>query len=75
MLGGMSEDARSPARYAADIDAARERLVAFAGDCADDQWKAAPLDVGRAELGRPCPLARPGEALGDWRVGKWGHDK
>jgi DinB superfamily len=44
MLGGMSEDARSPAQYAADIDAARERLVAFVGDCTDEQWKAAPLD-------------------------------
>ncbi len=44
MLGGMSEDARSPAQYAADIDAARERLVAFVGDCADEQWEAAPLD-------------------------------
>jgi len=44
MLGGMSEDARSPAQYASDIDAARERLVAFVGGCTDDQWKAAPLD-------------------------------
>jgi hypothetical protein len=40
----MSEDARSPAQYASDIDAARERLVTFVGGCTDEQWKAAPLD-------------------------------
>ena len=44
MLGGMSEDARSPAQYASQIDEARERLVAFVGGCTDEQWKAAPLD-------------------------------
>jgi DinB superfamily len=44
MLGGMSEDARSPAQYASDIDAARERLAAFVSGCTDEQWKAAPLD-------------------------------
>ena len=44
MLGGMSEDARIPAQYASDIDAARERLVAFVSGCTDEQWKAAPLD-------------------------------
>jgi hypothetical protein len=44
MLGGMSDDARSPAQYASDIDAARERLVAFVSGCTDEQWKAAPLD-------------------------------
>ncbi len=44
MLGGMSEDARSPSQYASGIDAARDRLVAFANGCTDEQWKAAPLD-------------------------------
>ncbi len=44
MLGDMTEDVRSPAQYAADIDAARERLIAFAGGCTDKQWRAAPLD-------------------------------
>src|SRR6516164_1713863 len=44
MLGGMSEDAPGPARYASEIDEARERLVAFAGGCSDEQWHAAPLD-------------------------------
>lgn len=44
MLGDMTQDVRSPAQYAADIDAARERLIAFAGGCTDEQWKAAPLE-------------------------------
>ena|SRR5215831_3049987 len=44
MLDGMSEDARSPARYASDIDEARERLVAFTAGCTEEQWNAAPLD-------------------------------
>jgi hypothetical protein len=44
MLGGMSEDARSPAQYASEIDEARERLVAFADGCSAEQWSAAPLD-------------------------------
>ena len=39
----MDDDARSPARYAADIDAAMERLVAFAAGCSAEQWRAAPL--------------------------------
>ena len=44
MLGVMSDDGRSPAQYASDIDQARERLVALAQRCTDDQWHAAPLD-------------------------------
>jgi DinB superfamily len=44
MLGGMSDDARSPAQYASEIDEARERLVAFVGGCSAEQWSAAPLD-------------------------------
>ena len=43
MLGVMSDDDRGPAGYASDIDEARERLVAFAGRCTDDQWACAPL--------------------------------
>jgi DinB superfamily len=44
MLGVVSEDAQSPAQYASDIDAARERLVTFVSSCTDEQWKAAPLN-------------------------------
>jgi DinB superfamily len=51
MLGGMSEDARSPADYAAEIDQARERLVAFADSCSDNQWHAAPLDGDPRQVG------------------------
>jgi hypothetical protein len=39
----MSDEVRSPAQYAADIDAARERLAAFAVGCSPEQWRAAPL--------------------------------
>lgn len=40
----MGDDVRTPAQYAADIDAARERLVAFAAGCSPEHWRAAPLD-------------------------------
>src|SRR6516164_121694 len=46
----MGDDVRSPAQYAADIDAAMERLVAFAAGCSPEQWRAAPLD------GDPRPI-------------------
>ena len=39
----MTEEGRSPAQYAADIDAARDRLVAFVESCTAEQWNAAPL--------------------------------
>jgi hypothetical protein len=51
----MSDEVRSPARYAADIDAARERLVAFAAACSAG-WSVLPRsrsgtpDDHRAEL-------------------------
>lgn len=44
MLGGMSEDVRTAAQYAADIDGARQRLLDFVDGCTDEQWNAAPLD-------------------------------
>lgn len=43
MLTVMSDEGRTPAQYASDIDEARERLVAFAGRCTDEQWTSAPL--------------------------------
>jgi hypothetical protein len=39
----MAEQGRSPAQYAADIDAARDRLIAFVQSCTGQQWQAAPL--------------------------------
>ena len=47
----MADDARDPAAYAADIEAARDRLVSFVSSCADREWRAAPLD------GDPRPVA------------------
>jgi DinB superfamily len=47
----VADDAREPAAYAADIDAARERLIAFVGNCSEQEWRAAPLD------GDPRPVA------------------
>lgn len=47
----MTEDARDPAACAADIDAARERLIAFVAGCGEEEWRAAPLD------GDPRPVA------------------
>jgi DinB superfamily len=36
-------DAMSPAEHAAAIAAARDRLMAFAASCSDDDWLARPL--------------------------------
>src|SRR5271166_6690246 len=47
----VAEDTWSPAAYAADIDAARERMIAFVSGCGDEEWHAAPLD------GDPRPVA------------------
>jgi hypothetical protein len=47
----VAEDERDPAAYAADIEAARDRLIAFAGGCSEADWRAAPLD------GDPRPVA------------------
>ena len=47
----MADDERDPAAYAADIEAARDRLIAFAGGCSEADWRAAPLD------GDPRPVA------------------
>lgn len=43
-------DELSPAEHAAQIDAARQRLLAFVRQCSEDQWGAAPLD------GDPRPI-------------------
>lgn len=40
----VAEDTRGPAAYAADIDAARERMIAFVSGCSDKQWRTAPLN-------------------------------
>jgi len=63
----MSEDARSPAQYAADIDAARDRLVAFTEGCTDQQWRAAPLEGDPRPVGVIVDhVAHAYEYLGGW---------
>jgi hypothetical protein len=47
----VTEDERGAAAYAADIEAARDRLIAFASGCSEAEWRAAPLD------GDPRPVA------------------
>jgi len=47
----VAEDTRSPAACAADIDAARERMIAFVSGCSDQEWRTAPL------TGDPRPVA------------------
>jgi hypothetical protein len=63
----MSDEERSPAQYAAEIDAARDRLIAFAAGCSPEQWRAAPL------AGDPRPVgvvvdhvAHAYEYMGGW---------
>ena len=40
----MTEEGQSPAQYAAGIDQARDRLIAFVESCTTEQWRAAPLE-------------------------------
>jgi hypothetical protein len=47
----MADDERDPAAYAADIDAARDRMIGFVSGCGDAEWRSAPLD------GDPRPVA------------------
>jgi DinB superfamily len=47
----MTDDDRDGAAYAAAIEAARDRLIAFAIGCGEQEWRAAPLD------GDPRPVA------------------
>ena len=45
----MTDDERDPAAYAADIDAARERMIGFVTGCSDEEWAR-----GAAERGPPA---------------------
>ena len=51
MGGFVAGETRDPAAYAADIDAAWDRMIAFVGSCTEQEWSAAPLD------GDPRPVA------------------
>ncbi len=46
-------DEQDPAAYAADIDAAGERMIGFVNGCSDEEWASAPLAVA----GDPRPVA------------------
>jgi DinB superfamily len=41
----VTDDAQDPAVYAANIDAARDRMIGFVSGCSDEEWRAAPLDA------------------------------
>lgn len=63
----MGDDVRTPAQYAADIDAARERLVAFAAGCSPEQWRATPLDGDPRPVGVIVDhVADAYEYMGGW---------
>jgi DinB superfamily len=63
----MSDDVRSPAQYAAGIDAAMERLAAFAAGCPAEQWRAAPLDGDPRPVGIIVDhVAHAYEYMGGW---------
>ena len=47
----MAQEVRSPAAYAAGIDAAKDRMISFVDGCTDEDWHAAPVD------GDPRPVA------------------
>lgn len=63
----MSDEGRSPAQYAADIDAARERLAAFAAGCSPEQWRAAPVAGDSRPVGVIVDhVAHAQEYMGGW---------
>lgn len=62
-------DVNSPAEHAAQIAAARDRLLAFVATCTDDDWHAAPLrDQGDARSAGVIVdhVADAYEYLGNW---------
>ena len=55
----MAEEGQSPAQYAAGIDQARDRLIAFVESCTAEQWRAAPLE------GDPRPVGVVSDHVAD----------
>jgi DinB family protein len=49
----MADDEQDPTAYAASIEAARDRLIAFATGCSEQEWRATPLEGD----GDPRPVA------------------
>ena len=63
----MGGDVRSPAEYAAEIDAARDRLIDFAAGCSPGQWCAAPLQGDPRPVGVIVDhVAHAYEYMGGW---------
>ena len=63
----MSEQGQSPAQYAADIDEARDRFIAFVESCTAEQWKAAPLEGDPRPVGVVADhVAHAYEYLAGW---------
>jgi len=63
----MGDAASTPARYAAEIDAARDRLIAFAAGCSPEQWRAAPLEGDPRPVGVIVDhVAHAYEYMGGW---------
>jgi hypothetical protein len=63
----MSEPERSPAQYAADIDGARDRLIAFVESCSAEHWNAAPLQGDPRPVGVVADhVAHAYEYLAGW---------
>jgi hypothetical protein len=63
----MSGEVRSPAQYAAEIDAARDRLIGFAATCSPENWRAAPLDGDPRPVGVIVDhVAHAYEYMGGW---------
>jgi hypothetical protein len=63
----MAEKGRRPAHYVADIDDARDRLIAFVESCTAGQWNAAPLDGDPRPVGVVADhVAHAYEYLAGW---------
>lgn len=63
----MAEEGRSPAQYAAAIDNARNRLIAFVESCTAEQWRAAPLEGDPRPVGVVADhVAHAYEYLATW---------
>jgi DinB superfamily len=66
----MTEEARSPGQYAAEIDAARDRLITFVESCTAEHWNAAPLEGDPRPVGVVADhVAHAYEYLAGWMRG------
>jgi len=60
-------DEMTPADHARSIDDARQRLISFVEQCADSDWRSAPVDGDRRPVGVIADhVAHAYEYLGGW---------